>query len=198
MHNTIDTRTVDQWQHFGNNQYNRGNKNKYLHSSFLFKNKMTTTNNEISIDVKYDRKREAVKKLVARMSNKANQYNTKYIRHKRAANVTEAAMLGLSALLTSTLFLSYYGDPNVIIVSVVLSTLSSVASAVLRSIDFRTKQHAAHTSSLQYRGTTRHYHTILLRNGLSSADLDNMLDSINTRLGLIEDVEEGLELMSSA
>jgi hypothetical protein len=159
---------------------------------------MATGTDDVSIGVKYDRKREAVKKLVDRMSKKSIQYNTKYIRNKRAANMSEAVMLGLSALLTSTLFLSYYGDPNVIIVSVVLSTVSSVASAVLRSIDFRTKQHAAHTSSLQYRGTTRHYQTILLRNGLSSADLDSMLDSINTRLGLIEDVEEGLELLSTA
>ena len=147
--------------------------------------------------IRYDRKRENVKKLINRMSSKANEYNRQYIKYKRITNVSEALMLGLSALLTSSLFVSFYGDRDVLLVSMVLSTVSSVGSAILRSLDFGSKQHNSQTSSLQYKDAARGYHNKLLMNGLSTTDLDNMLSSMNTRLGLLEDGESGLSLLFS-
>ena len=76
---------------------------------------------------------------------------------------------------------------EIMILALSATSISGVLSAVSSSIDFENKEHSHNTSYLQYTDLSRDVAARLLKNGLSSADLDAMLSEVNDRVGLIED-----------
>ena len=77
-----------------------------------------------------------------------------------------------------------------IILALSSTTLSSLVSALQSAIDIDFKAHSHNTSylhDLQCNDTYREVSARLLKNGLSSNDLDLMLKELNNRLNFIED-----------
>ena len=77
--------------------------------------------------------------------------------------------------------------PAIIILALSSTTLSSLVSALQSAVDIDFKAHSHNTSYLQYNDTYREVSARLLKNGLSSDDLDLMLYELNNRLNIIED-----------
>ena len=75
----------------------------------------------------------------------------------------------------------------IIILALSSTTLSSIVSAFQSAIDIDFKAHSHNTSYLQYNDAFREISARLLKNGLSSEDLDLMLYELNNRLNIIED-----------
>jgi hypothetical protein len=74
-----------------------------------------------------------------------------------------------------------------LIVALSSTTISIVTSAIHSSTDIEGKVYSHNTSYLQYTDIFRDVQARLLRNGMSSLDLDNLISEINARMGLIED-----------
>ena len=79
-------------------------------------------------------------------------------------------------------------SPVILIVALTATSISGITSAVNSALDIEGKVHSHHTSYLQYTDIYRDVSARLLRNGMSSADLDTLLTEINARMGLIEDL----------
>jgi hypothetical protein len=78
-------------------------------------------------------------------------------------------------------------NPGVIILALSSTTLSGLTSALQSAIDLDFKTHSHNTSYLQYGDAYREVSARLLKNGLTSDDLDLMLYELNNRLNIIED-----------
>ena len=75
----------------------------------------------------------------------------------------------------------------IILTALCATTCSSILSAVSNSVDLENRIHSHNTSYLQYTDIYRDVSARLLRNGMSSSDLDGLLSEINNRIGLVED-----------
>ena len=73
------------------------------------------------------------------------------------------------------------------IIALTSTSISTILSAIHSSIDIENKVQSHNISYCQYNDIYRDVSARLLRNGLSSSDLDNLLNEINTRMSLIED-----------
>lgn len=84
-------------------------------------------------------------------------------------------------------------SPGTMIVALTSTSISGVISAVSTAVDIEGKIHSHNTSYLQYTDLHRDVSARLLRNGMSSNDLDCLLSEINDRMGLIEDASLPIE-----
>ena len=75
----------------------------------------------------------------------------------------------------------------VMIVALGATSISSIASAMVDAVDVEGKVHSHNTTYLQQTDLFRDVSARLLRNGMSSSDLDLLLTEVNSRMGLIED-----------
>ena len=78
-------------------------------------------------------------------------------------------------------------NPAILILALSSTTMSGLTSALQSAIDIDFKSHSHNTSYLQYNDTYREVSARLLKNGLSSDDLDLMLYELNNRLDIIEE-----------
>ena len=78
-------------------------------------------------------------------------------------------------------------NQTTIIIALASTTISSLVSAIQSAVDLDFKSHSHNTSYLQYNDTYREVSARLLKNGLTSDDLDLMLYELNNRLNIIED-----------
>ena len=78
-------------------------------------------------------------------------------------------------------------NPAILILALSSTTMSGITSALQSAIDIDFKSHSHNTSYLQYGDAFREVSARLLKNGLSSGDLDLMLYELNNRLNIIED-----------
>ena len=121
------------------------------------------------------------------MQQKSRVYYKRFCTLKRRSQCVEAVLMGLAAVTTSTIFITWLGRPDIMVASAVCSSAATVSSAVARVYDLPSKYQSAQTSWLQYGDLHRDITNRLYRNHLSSEDLDVMLTELNARLGLIED-----------
>jgi hypothetical protein len=136
----------------------------------------------------YKGKIDLIKHILENVKIRKNKHYKKFGRLKKINTFIKAFINGLNAVSVCSIILSLSpASPIVMIIALSTTTISSVSSAVSSSIDIEGKIHSHNTSNLQYNDLYRDISARLLRNGMSSQDLDNLLGEINTRISLIED-----------
>lgn len=136
----------------------------------------------------YIGKIEMIRQILADVKKRKNQHYKQFGKYKKINTFTKSFINSLNAISVCSMVLSFTPiSPAVLIVALSATSISSVGSAVHSSIDVEGKVYSHNTSYLQYTDLYRDVSARLLRNGMSSLDLDNLLSEINARMGLIED-----------
>ena len=136
----------------------------------------------------YIGKIEMIRQILTDVKKRKNQHYKQFGKYKKINTFTKSFINSLNAISVCSMVLSFTPiSPAVLIVALSATSISSVGSAVHSSIDVEGKVYSHNTSYLQYTDLYRDVSARLLRNGMSSLDLDNLLSEINARMGLIED-----------
>ena len=137
----------------------------------------------------YKSKIKIFKEILEKIKDKKNKHYRNYKRYKRINNFLKISVNILNASSVCSLIISYMGLTPVLLVSLSLTSISSILTAFSSSfeIDFKISSH--NNSYLQYSEIYRHYNQILIKNGLSTGDIDIYLNELNEKLNLIEDNE---------
>ena len=89
-----------------------------------------------------------------------------------------------------TLVITFMGLTPVIVISLSLTSLSTVIIAGMNSYDIDYKIQSHNNSYLQFSEIYRHYQSILIKNGLTSKQVDEYLNEMNEKINLVMDTEE--------
>lgn len=136
----------------------------------------------------YIGKVEMVRQILEEVKKKKIIHYKKYVKYKKINTFSKTSINTLNTISVCSIVLTLSPtSPIFIIIGLSTTTLSSIFSAISSSIDIENKVHSHNTSYLQYSDLYRDVSARLLRNGMSSEDLDNLLNEINNRIGLIED-----------
>lgn len=136
----------------------------------------------------YMGKVELIRHILEDVKNRKNTHYKKFGKLKKINTFIKSFVNGLNAVSVCSLILSLTpATPIVSIIALSATSISAIISAISSTIDLEGKIHSHNTSNLQYNDLYRDISARLLRNGMSSEDLDNLLSEINTRMSLIED-----------
>jgi len=142
----------------------------------------------MSTDTMYQEKIDLVRKTLADIKNKKLIHYRCFSKYKKINTIIKSFVNTLNALSVCSMVLTFTPVSDEIMILALSSTsISGILSAISSSVDFENKEHSHNTSYLQYTDIFRDMTARLLRNGLSSTDLDNLLSELNDRVGLIED-----------
>ncbi len=136
----------------------------------------------------YNGKVELIRHILEDVKKRKNTHYKRFGKLKKINTFFKSFINGLNAISVSAIVLSLTPiTPIASFIALSTTSISAVTSAVISSIDLESKTHSHNTSNLQYNDLYRDISARLLRNGMSSGDLDNLLSEINTRMSLIED-----------
>lgn len=136
----------------------------------------------------YKGKIDLIKHILENVKIRRTQHYKKFGKLKKINTFIKAFINGLNAVSVCSIVLALSpASPIVMIIALSTTTISGITSAITSSIDIENKIHSNNTSNLQYNDLYRDISARLLRNGMSSLDLDHLLSEINTRMSLIED-----------
>ena len=139
-------------------------------------------------DENYKKKIKMIRETLGEIKKYKMKHYMRFRRLKRQSTLIKTAVNGLNAVSVCSIVLSLAPlSPVCAIVALSSTTVSGIVSAVANAYDLENKVHSHQTSYLQYTDVHREVSARLHRNGLSSADLDQVLGDLNARLGLIED-----------
>jgi len=150
-------------------------------------------NNEVELKLietpdNYSGKIKLVKDILEDIKKKKKEHYKLFARYKKINTLVKSVINSLNSVSVCSMVLTFTPiSPAVMIVALSCTSLSALTSAVHSSSDIEGKVHSHNTSYLQYTDLYRDVSARLLRNGMSSSDLDNLLSEINDRVGLIED-----------
>ena len=152
---------------------------------------------QINYETKYDEPKytEKYKEKVDMLKGSLSEIQQRKIKHynqfrnlQLTNTIIKTIINGLNAISVCSLVISLSPlSPATIFISLASTTIGGVISASVSALEIDNKIHSHQTSYLQYTGIYRDVSARLIRNGLDSQDLDNMLNDLNTRLSLIED-----------
>lgn len=136
----------------------------------------------------YNGKVQLIKDILEDVKKKKQAHYKSYARYKKINTIVKSVVNALNAVSVCSMVLTFTPvSPAVMIVALSATSISAITSAVHSSTDIEGKVYSHNTSYLQYTDIYRDVSARLLRNGMSSLDLDNLLTEINSRMGLIED-----------
>ena len=136
----------------------------------------------------YKGKVDLIKHILENVKIRRKLHYKKFYKFKKINTFMKCFINGLNAISICSIVLALSpASPIVMFVGLSTTTISGILSAITSSIDMEGKIHSHNTSNLQYSDLYRDISARLLRNGMSSQDLDNLLGEINTRMSLIED-----------
>ena len=136
----------------------------------------------------YMGKIELIRHILEDIKKRKNIHYKKFGKLKKINTFIKSFINGLNAISVCSIVLALSpASPIVMIIGLTTTTISGICSAITSSIDLEGKIHSHNTSNLQYNYLYRDISARLLRNGMSTEDLDNLLAEINTRMSLIED-----------
>ena len=136
----------------------------------------------------YQSKTSILKQLLEDIKRKKEKHYFKFRRLRLVNMVIKAVVNGLNAVSVSSIVMSFQPIHQVVLIVALTSTsISGILSAVTNAVDFDGRVSSHQTSYQQYGDIHRDISSRLLRNGLSSEDLDMLLCDLNVRLGLVED-----------
>ena len=146
----------------------------------------------------YNIKKKMVVQHAIKCQKLSQLHYLKYRKLKRIGTWTQVIINTLNAVSVSSLVMNLSPkNINILILSLVVTTLSALLSVVMSTYEVGHKIHSHHTSYLQYLDISRDTFNRLRINSLTSKDLDEFLNNINTKLGLIEDQSLPLRLSKS-
>lgn len=136
----------------------------------------------------YKGKIKMIRQILDDIKKRKSVHYKQFGKYKKINTFTIGVINSLNAVSVCSMVLTFTPiSPAVSIVALSATSVSSISSALHSSTDVEGKVHSHNTSYLQYADLHRDVSARLLRNGMSSLDLDNLLSEINSRMCLIED-----------
>lgn len=136
----------------------------------------------------YKGKIEMIRSILNDVKKKKKQHYKQFGKFKKINTFAKSIVNSLNAISVCSMVLTFTPvSPAVLVIALSATSISGIISAVNSSTDIEGKVHSHNTSYLQYTDLYRDISARLLKNGMSSQDLDHLLSEINARMGLIED-----------
>ena len=136
----------------------------------------------------YQGKIKLIQNILEDIKNKKQSHYKCFSRYKQINTLIKSVVNTLNAVSVCSMVLTFTPvSHTVMIIALSATSVSAITSVVHSSTDIEGRVHSHNTSYLQYTDIYRDVSARLLRNGMSSQDLDNLLSEINSRMGLIED-----------
>ena len=136
----------------------------------------------------YNGKVEMIRQILDDVKKRKCKHYKQFGKYKKINTFTKGVINSLNAVSVCSIVLTFTPiSPAILVVALSATSISGITSAVNSAMDIEGKVHSHNTSYLQYTDIYRDVSARLLRNGMSSQDLDNLLTEINSRMGLIED-----------
>ena len=143
----------------------------------------------------YTGKKELIRQILDDVKRRKKEHYKQFGKYKKINTFTKSLVNALNAISVCSMVLTFTPtSPAVIIIALSATSISAISSAVHSSTDIEGKVHSHSTSYLQYTDLYRDVSARLLRNNLTSEDLDNLLTEINSRMGLVEDHSEPITI----
>ena len=137
----------------------------------------------------YKNKIKIFKDILNNIKNVSYKHYKKHKKLKKINTILKVIVNVLNAGSICSLVISYMGLSPVILISLSFTSMSSLLTAFLSSFEIDYKINSHNNSYLQYSEIYRHYNQLLIKNGLSSGDIDILLNEMNEKLNLIQDTE---------
>lgn len=149
---------------------------------------MSEHNNTISSEDRIDIKKKAILEQLKIIVDEKNRNKKLMIRYRKRNNFFKTSTHFSNAVSISSLFTSMATlNPFTLILGSVFASCSTIGSAINDSMNNETKYQTTRTTYLQLSNLERDTRGILLRNHLTSDQLDELLSDLNHRIGLIAD-----------
>ena len=140
------------------------------------------------INSNYLSKVKLIKSILDDIKKRKDIHDTNFGVYKNLSMYSKTLINTLNAVSICSIVLNLSPvNQTTIIIALASTTISSLVSAIQSAVDLDFKSHSHNTSYLQYNDTYREVSARLLKNGLTSDDLDLMLYELNNRLNIIED-----------
>lgn len=130
---------------------------------------------------------QRIRKQLSAIKKSKDKYHKLFINQKHNDLIFRVFLSVVGAILLCSIILNYLKEDWAMLTSLVLSSVSTVSSAVYHAIDYTSKIQSSQTSWLQLLDLYNTYHNKLLKNNLTSEQYDHLLDEINVKIGLIYD-----------
>jgi hypothetical protein len=113
-----------------------------------------------------------------------------YKKYKKYNLLLKGTVNVLNTLSVTTLAISFVGIPFILISTAVTSTISSLVTAAMTTVDLDQRTNSHHTSYLQLKDLYDSCTTKLMRPDITEEDLFQMAQELNSKTGLILDSSE--------
>jgi hypothetical protein len=129
-----------------------------------------------------------------------------HIRHRQAEhfkqfkrlniwNINFKAIINvLNTISVTSLVLTFSGSQTTLVICTISNSISAIGTAVLSVVNMEAKSHSHQTSYLQFVELHDTYIAELLHDNLNGQDLDRILTDLNSKVGLILDNCEPIDL----
>lgn len=139
---------------------------------------------------KYGDKIQLIKESLEDIKLKKQKHSTQYKQYKKTNTIFKTIVNILNTLSVSSMVLNFMdSNEGIMVIALVASTISAVISALAQSLEVENKAVSHNSSYLQYSDIYRDVNARMLRNGLSSKDLDDIITDLNSRIAVVMDSE---------
>lgn len=133
-------------------------------------------------------KKKEVLKILTDIVKEKNNNKKLFIKYRRRNNFFKTMAHTSNAISVSSLITSVATiNPIGVIVGLVFGSCSSIGSAINDSLSNLDKYLVTRTTWTQYSNLEREIRSVLLKNHLSSDDLDDLITDTNHKISLIQD-----------
>ena len=151
----------------------------------------------LEIKNNYNGKIEIIKNILSDVKTRKKSHYKQFAKYKKINILLKCIVNGLNSISICSLILTFTPVvPVVMIIALASASIGGITHAITSSIDIEEKINRHNTSYLQYNDLFRDVNSRLLKNGMSSSDLDLLLSEINTRMSLIEDSSLPIRLLN--
>jgi hypothetical protein len=162
-------------------------------SIFCYKNKIVKAPENITMedDIKENiilEKKKVINDILIDISKDKNKYMILWKKFKKRDNIIKSSVHVCNALSISSLVSAFASlNPVGVILGLIFGSCSSVGSTLNDSCSYNEKYYSCKMSAGQIADLEREIKAILIKNHLTSAQLDNLIETTNYRLSLIYD-----------
>jgi len=133
-------------------------------------------------------KKKEVLKILKEIVDEKNKNKKLFIKYRRRNNFFKTMAHTSNAISVSSLITSVATiNPIGVLIGLIFGSCSSIGSAVNDSLSNLDKYLTTRTSWQQYSNLERELRAVLLKNHLTSDDLDDLLEDTNHKISLIQD-----------
>ena len=135
-----------------------------------------------------------IRRRLDRIKHRKVEHFRQFKRLQRLSTKFKAVINVLNTISVTSLVLLFSGSEPTLIICACSTSLSAIGTAVLSVVNMEEKSHSHQTSYLQFVELHDSYTAELLVDNLSGQDLDRILTDLNSKVGLILDTCEPIEL----